>query len=67
MVTLWIIEDTVTHKFLDYEGATDVKVWVDDDASAHRFSQTDCNTVLETLNTPSEPDRFVGRPGDRGA
>lgn len=67
MITLYIIEDTVEEKFLDYEGATDVKVWVDDEALAHRFSLSDCNTVLATLNTQNEPDRFVGRPGDRGA
>lgn len=64
-MTKYIIQDTVTSKYLDYQEATDIKVWVDDIASAHLFTLSDCNLVLATLNTPIEPDRFVGRPGDR--
>lgn len=67
MVIFYVIQDTVTNKYLDYEGATDNKIWVDAESSAHHFSEADCNTVLATLNTPAEPNRFVGRPGDRGA
>ena len=64
-MTKYIIQDTVTNKYLDYQEATDIKVWVDAIASAHLFTLSDCNLVLATLNTPIEPDRFVGRPGDR--
>ena len=65
MITKYIIQDTVTEKYLDYQEATDIKIWVTDKASAHLFTESDCNLVLDTLNTPIEPNRFVGRPGDR--
>lgn len=62
-----IIQDTVTDKYLDYDGATDVKIWVDEEDLAHRFSQQDAQVVLDELNVEPNVDRFVGRPGDRGA
>ena len=64
-MTQYIIEDTVTGKYLNYQTGTDVIIWIDDRSSAHLFNLTDCNSVLATLNTPIEPNRFVGRPGDR--
>ena len=60
-----VIFDTVEEKYLDYVGATDVKVWVDDVASAHQFALADAQVVLDELNI-GDSERFVGRPGDRG-
>lgn len=67
MITFYVIQDTVTNKYLDFEGATDVKIWVDDIETAHEFTESDAILMLETLNTPSDPNRFVkiGRPKDR--
>lgn len=67
MKNIYVIEDTITNKYLDYDGASDNKIWVESIDSAHKFSEADCNIVLSTLNTPTEPNRFIGRPGDRGA
>lgn len=61
-----IIEDTVTNKYLDYDGATDIPIWVTEEDLAHRFTESDAQIVLDELNVPPQTDRFVGRPGDRG-
>ncbi len=61
------IEDTQTGLYLAYDPATDVIIWVVGTATAHRYSsQEDANITLALLNTELEPNRFVGRPGDRG-
>lgn len=67
MTMFYVIQDSVTSKYLDFEGATDVKIWVDDIEVAHEFTESDANLMLDTLNTPSDPDRFskIGRPKDR--
>lgn len=57
--------DTTTEKYLDYDGASDVKIWVDNIENAHPFTDQDLATVLAELNTPAAPERFVGRPTDR--
>ena len=59
------IQDTATGKYLDFDGATDIKVWVESEENAHQFTDEDCSTMLAQLNTEAEPERFVGRPKDR--
>lgn len=61
-----IIEDTQTNKYLDYEGATDIPIWVTEEDLAHKFTSSDAQIVLDELNVPPNTGRFVGRPGDRG-
>jgi len=61
-----VILDTQENKYLDYQSGTDIKIWVTNIDNAHRFTSVDAQVVLDSLNTQASPERFVGRPGDRG-
>lgn len=62
------ILDTQTDLWLGYDPATDVIIWVTSQDDAHAYhDETALNIQLATLNTESQPFRYVGRPGDRGS
>lgn len=58
------IKDTITNDWLSYQTGTDTIVWVSSQALAYMFTtQPAMDAQLAALNTPQEPNRFIGAGG----
>ena len=66
MMSLFI-EDTQTELLLAYETGTDAITWTSSETIANNFhtETTEFTNQLNALNA-IHPDRYIGRPGDRG-